>query len=118
MKLDERMTIFSPARIAARDLQLEVDKGTAEDAKLRKATEDFEALLIGQMLQSVRESARDGWQENHDQPGAVALEMAETHLAQAMAAQGGLGIARNLQSSMTQRNQRTEAQLAPSASSS
>ena len=72
----------------------------AEDRKLREASEDFEGLLIAQMLQSIRESSLGGWQETHDQAGAVALEMAETQLAQSMASQGGLGIARALQSSM------------------
>jgi Rod binding domain-containing protein len=71
-----------------------------EDAKLRKAAEDFEGLLLAQMLQSIRESALGGWQENHDQGGAVALEMAETQLARVMASQGGLGIARTLTASM------------------
>jgi peptidoglycan hydrolase FlgJ len=78
--------------------------GPKEEAKLRKAAEDFEGLLLGQMLQSIRESALGGWQENHDQAGAVALEMAETQLAQVMASQGGLGIARTLQASMKAQN--------------
>ena len=78
---------------------------SAEDGKLRKATEDFEGLLIGQMLQSIRESSLGGWQEHHDQAGAAALEMAETQLAQVMASQGGLGIARALQASMARQRE-------------
>lgn len=80
-----------------------------EDAKLKKATEDFEGMLLGQMLQSMRESALGGWQENQDQSGAVAIEMAESQLAQVMASQGGLGIARTLQTAMAR--QRQSAQL-------
>lgn len=86
-------------------------KPLREEAKLRKAAEDFEGLLLARMLQSIRESALGGWQENHDQGGAVALEMAETQLAQVMASQGGLGIARTLTASMgtpsTPRNPKT-----------
>lgn len=68
--------------------------------KLRQASEDFEALLIGQMLQSMRESALSGWQETEDQSGAIALEMAESQLARMMATSGGLGLARTLRNSL------------------
>jgi flagellar protein FlgJ len=59
---------------------------------LRHAAEQFEALFVGQMLRSVRESADE---ETDDDPGANSafLELAEEQLAQAMAARGGLGIA-------------------------
>ncbi len=95
-------TITEPAGQAGQLRQTE-GKETREESKLRKAAEDFEGLLLGQMLQSIRESALGGWQENHDQAGAVALEMAESQLAQVMASQGGLGIARTLQASMKSR---------------
>ena len=59
---------------------------------LRHAAEQFEALFVGQMLRSVRESASE---EADDDPGANStfLELAEEQLAQALAARGGLGIA-------------------------
>lgn len=82
---------------------------TSEETRLAKAAIDFEGLLLGQMLQSIRESALGGWQDNHDQGGAVALEMAETQLAQVMASQGGLGIARTLTDSMKNRAPANEA---------
>jgi Rod binding domain-containing protein len=85
------------------------ERSLAENAKLRKAALDFEGLLLAQMLQSIRESALGGWQEHHDQGGAVALEMAETQMAQVLALQGGLGIARTLTESMGRR----EAKPAP-----
>lgn len=72
----------------------------ADKQKLRQASEDFEALLIGQMLQSIRESALSGWQETEDQSGAIALEMAESQLARMMATSGGLGLARTLRKSL------------------
>ena len=74
-----------------------------ESARIKQATEEFEGLLLSQMLQSIRESAQGGWQE-HDQAGAVAIEMAETQLARVMASQGGLGIARTLQASLDKRH--------------
>lgn len=76
--------------------------GDASGQKLRQASEDFEALLIGQMLQSIRESALSGWQETEDQSGAIALEMAEGQMARMMASSGGLGLARTMQNSLKQ----------------
>jgi Rod binding domain-containing protein len=80
-------------------------------AKLKQAAEDFEGLIIGQMLQSVRESALSGWKDESDQAGAIALEMAESQLARVMASQGGLGIARTLQSSLGQQTGPTGSKL-------
>jgi Rod binding domain-containing protein len=74
--------------------------GDASGQKLRQASEDFEAMLIGQMLQSIRESALSGWQETGDQSGAIALEMAEGQMARMMASNGGLGLARTLRDSL------------------
>jgi flagellar protein FlgJ len=62
--------------------------------KIQKAAKDFEALLIGQMLKSVRESSMGGGWGTSDQSGDVALDMAEQQLAQLMASNGGLGLAR------------------------
>jgi Rod binding domain-containing protein len=60
---------------------------------VREAAGQFEALLLSQMLKSAR--AGSGWlDEGEDQAGATATEMAEEQLAQAMARQGGLGLAR------------------------
>lgn len=74
---------------------------SGESEQVKKAAEEFEGLLLAQMLQSVRESALSGWQETTDQSGAVALEMAESQMAKMMASSGGLGIARTLTSSLT-----------------
>lgn len=72
-----------------------------ETRKIQKAAEDFEGLLIAQMLQSIRESALSAWQDKEqDSASSVALEMAESQLARTMAASGGLGIARTLTNSL------------------
>ena len=59
---------------------------------LRHAAEQFEALFVGQMLRSVRESASE---DTDDDSGANSafLELAEEQFGQALAARGGLGIA-------------------------
>jgi Rod binding domain-containing protein len=58
----------------------------------------FEALMIGQILKSARESSGGGWLDSEDdqddQTGSLVMEMAEQGFSQAMAARGGLGIAK------------------------
>ena len=62
--------------------------------KIRESATQFEALLIGQMLRTVRESG-GGWMGSGDSGAAgIASDMAEQQFAQSMAAQGGLGLAR------------------------
>jgi Rod binding domain-containing protein len=66
--------------------------------KLAEVSKQFEALMIGQMLKSARESSGGGWLGNEDdqddQTGSLVMEMAEQGFSQAMAARGGLGIAK------------------------
>ena len=68
--------------------------------QIRKAAQDFEALLLARMLQSIRESALSGLSDEPDNAGAVALEMAEQQMAQVMAANGGLGLSRLIASGL------------------
>lgn len=71
-------------------------------AGIRAAAAEFEALLIGQMLRSMREAGGGGWLGSDDQDAAFSLmEMAEQCLATALAAQGGLGLARLVEQSLT-----------------
>lgn len=60
----------------------------------RGAAQEFEALLLAQILRSVRESAAGGWSgEKTEESGGLMLELAEQELARAMAARGCLGLA-------------------------
>ena len=66
--------------------------GDSPDA-IRDAAGKFEALLLAQMLRSARESDSGGGRPGGD-PGADSLlEIAEGHLAEMLAARGGLGLA-------------------------
>lgn len=61
-------------------------------ARLRQAAGEFEALLLAQLLKTMREER--GWMgTGEDQAGTSLLEIAEEHLAQVLASQGGLGLA-------------------------
>jgi Rod binding domain-containing protein len=66
-----------------------------ESAKIREAAAQFEALLLAQVLKSVNEAASEGWLgTGQDEAGGLMLEVAQEHLAQVMASQGGLGLAK------------------------
>lgn len=64
--------------------------------KVAKAAQDFEALLIEQMLKSVRESNfGGGWASTEqDQAANTALDLADQQMAQLMARAGGLGLSK------------------------
>lgn len=66
--------------------------------KIAGVAKQFEALMIGQILKTARESSGGGWLDTEDdaddQTGSLVMEMAEQGFAQAMAVRGGLGIAK------------------------
>lgn len=59
--------------------------------KIREAAGQFEALLMGQILRSVRQSG--GWLGTSDATADCAMEFAEQQFASLLAQQGGLGLA-------------------------
>ena len=60
--------------------------------RVHDAAQQFEALLIGQMLRTVRESG-GGFMGEKDSASDCALEFAEQQFAAVMARSGGLGLA-------------------------
>lgn len=64
--------------------------GKDDPGKVREAAQQFEALLLGQILRSARESA-GGW--SGDASGDCATDFAEQQFAQLLSKQGGLGLA-------------------------
>jgi peptidoglycan hydrolase FlgJ len=65
----------------------------ADPGRIRDAAQQFEALLLGQMLRSVRESGANWLSTGEDSTGDSATDFAEQQFAAAMAQQGGLGLA-------------------------
>jgi flagellar protein FlgJ len=61
-------------------------------AKIHQAAQQFEALLIGQILHSAHGS-EGGWLGSDDSSGSCATDFAEEQLANTIAQQGGLGLA-------------------------
>jgi Rod binding domain-containing protein len=93
--------------------QQALNQAAAKPDEVSKAATQFEALIIGQVLKAARESSDKGWLGTGDDPTSdMAMEMAEQGLAQGLAAQGGLGIAKMV----TAHLRRHEAKAASSVS--
>lgn len=71
-------------------------------AKIKDAACQFEALLVGQMLKSVREASAKGLSaDNTDSSGDSMMEMAEQQLSKILAASGGLGLSKIIVQGLT-----------------
>lgn len=71
--------------------------------KAAGAARDFEALLIGQMLRSVREEDSGWLGTGDDDAGATAMGIGEEELAGAIAAAGGFGLAKIIAAGLSPR---------------
>lgn len=68
---------------------------TDSPARIRDAAQQFEALLLNQILHSARESSGGGWLSMDDDASSnSATDFAEQQLADTLARQGGLGLAK------------------------
>jgi flagellar protein FlgJ len=79
-----------------------------QEQKTIGAAKDFEALLIGQMLKSVRTEG-SGWlgsgdSADEDSSNDVALSMGEEQMAKALSAGGGLGLAKMIEANLQPRS--------------
>ena len=82
--------------------------GKAKDGpeNARKAAAEFEALLVEQMLRSLRSSGAGGWLgTGEDQSGETMVEVAEQQFARLLVSQGGLGVARLVVDGLARRAQ-------------
>jgi peptidoglycan hydrolase FlgJ len=64
-----------------------------EPERVHDAAQQFEALLIGQMLRSVRESGSGWLGSGEDSSAECATDFAEQQFAAVLAQNGGLGLA-------------------------
>jgi flagellar protein FlgJ len=63
--------------------------------QVREAAEQFEALLLEQMLVTMRRAGSSGWLgTGEDESGQSMMELAEQQFAHVLAERGGLGLAR------------------------
>jgi flagellar protein FlgJ len=78
---------------------LTAGKDTAKDSpeRIQSAAKQFEALLIGQMLKSMK-GTDENWlgTGDDDDAGGTATDMGQDFLAQSLAANGGFGLAKSI----------------------
>jgi flagellar protein FlgJ len=73
--------------------------------RVKQAAEQFEAILIGQMLKAARQDGSSGaFGSGDDAASQTGIEMAEQQLAGLMAARGGLGLSRLIVSNLEKRS--------------
>ena len=90
-----------------------VPTSRADPAKVENAAKQFESLLIGQIMKSMHEAGSADWMGTGDDPsGESAMELAEEQFAQAMASQGGLGLAKLIVKGITVQQSRNDSQAA------
>lgn len=87
---------------------------TPNTDRLHKAAQEFEALLVGEMLKSARESGSEGWLGSGETTGDdSAMDMAESQLANALASSGGLGLAKTIEQAMSKTSAQKTADTPP-----
>ncbi len=83
------------------DAMPDANPSETKSTKIANAATQFEALLIGEMLKSVREASDDGWLGGgSDSSAESAYGVAESQLAQTIAAHGGFGLAKTIRRSL------------------
>ena len=76
-----------------------------DPAKVKQAAQQFEALLIGQMMKSMHDS-EGGWLgTGDDESSSSVMEYGQEVFAQSMAANGGLGLANLVANGLQKPNQ-------------
>lgn len=80
-------------------------KPPSTEAEAAKVAGEFEALLIGQILQSMGSSGGALW-GGEDSSASSMIEFAQEHLAKSIAAGGGLGLAKVVQEGLRQKSSR------------
>ncbi len=86
------LTSVSPALLHTGGIAAGVSSGMSP----LEAVEEFEALLIGEMLKTVREAGKALGEEETETGSETYLEMSEQHLARTLARSGMLGFAKLL----------------------
>ena len=80
--------------------------GTAKPSKIHDAAQQFEALMIGEMLKNVRSSGSSwlGDDDDSDSGNDSAMDMAESQLGTALAKGGGLGLSKMIEKTLGPRD--------------
>jgi flagellar protein FlgJ len=83
---------IDPRIVASRATQPTTDKKAKDLASLRKSSQEFEALLLMEMLKSMRKSVPDGGLFEKDNATEIYRDMLDSETAKAISRGKGLGI--------------------------
>jgi Rod binding domain-containing protein len=86
-----------PINLPALTASINQSQGKDSPQKIKDAAQQFEALMLGELLKTAREAgSSSGWMGTgeEDQAGQTGLDMAEQQFASMMAKNGGLGLTR------------------------
>ena len=99
------MDALSLPRISNSILNPAVPAPAADDPlKIRDAAQQFESLLLAQILRAERSSGHGWLNSGDDSAGEGAMDFAEQQLAGLLARQGGLGLASLIASGLEERS--------------
>jgi Rod binding domain-containing protein len=89
----------------------EVRNGTKQDKKAYQAALGFERMLLGELTKAMAETAKpidggddDSSSQSKDAAASIYMEMLPDQLADAVTANGGLGLARSFYDSIKERS--------------
>jgi Rod binding domain-containing protein len=92
-------------------LPAEVRNGSKQDKKAYQAALGFERMLLGELTKAMAETAKpidggddDSSSQSKDAASAIYMEMLPDQLADAMTANGGLGLAKSFYDSVKERS--------------
>jgi Rod binding domain-containing protein len=86
-------TLFNSGSLASSPESTKLRRDTPE--AIAKAASEFESLLIGEVLKSVREADGSDWLgTDENEAGSALMELSEQQLAKALSSAGGLGLAK------------------------
>jgi peptidoglycan hydrolase FlgJ len=83
-------------------------------SRVKDAAQQFEALMIGQMLRSVREAAKDS---DSDSSGDTMIDLADQQFSKLMSQNGGLGLAQMIVKGLNHENRQQHPESKPVAAS-
>jgi peptidoglycan hydrolase FlgJ len=83
---------IDPRIVASRATQPTTDRKAKDLASLRKSSQEFEALLLMEMLKSMRKSVPDGGLFEKDNATEIYRDMLDSETAKAISRGKGLGI--------------------------
>jgi Rod binding domain-containing protein len=97
------MAIGSGAALAAFGAPSTASKKGDNPAKVLDASQQFESLMVGQMMRTMREGGSGWLGTGEDAAGDVAMDFAEQQFAQAISKQGGLGLSKMIAAGLSRK---------------